>query len=193
MGLDFSMCNEPVELVADEFNFGEFFDRIIGFFEPVVGGEEVVCPYCGETLKRLYPDRVDVLESLLGKDEDYFAELVELLEFLVSEGKVRTVVDAVQVYGECKKCGNEFASLKFIIPVTKNFKSLKDLREFLFSSKEEDREVFFKSFEEVAFTGVKRILDGEEVWEVEVVPFVFDDRIEFTCVFKELYRLVMGA
>lgn len=193
---DFSMCNEPVELVADDYDMAEFFERLIGLLEPVADdGERVECPYCGAPLMVIYPDRIEETEQevYLGEEEEPLVDLIEMVEELVKERKFRTVIDARELYGECRKCGNTYAALRFLVPTTKNFESVDELREFLSRAKKEgDKEYYFRELPDVAFIGVRYLYDGEEVWEVETLPFAFDENIEFTCVFQKLYDMVMA-
>jgi hypothetical protein len=193
---DFSMCNEPIELVSDDYDLSEFFERLVGILEPVSNeGERIECPYCGAPLMVVYPDRVEETEQevYLGEDDEPFVDLIEMVEELVKEKKFRTVIDATQMYGECRKCGNTYAALKFAVPTTTNFESVEELRSFLNSAKREgDREYYFREFSDVAFIGIRYIYNGEEIWEIETVPFAYDEAIEFTCVFKKLYDIVMA-
>jgi hypothetical protein len=193
---DFSMCSEPIELVADDYDLQEFFDRLVGLVEPVdEDGVTLECPYCGATLLTVYPDRVEESDQdlYLGEEDEYFTDFIEMVEELVKEGKFRTVIDAIQRYGECEKCGNSYAALKFVIPTTKNFDSLEELRAFLSEAKEKGEvEYYYRELPDVAFLGTRYLYDGEEIWEIETVPFAYDENVEFTCVFEKLYDMVMA-
>ena len=143
----------------------------------------------------IYPTRIELSgeEIYFVEDDEPFVDLMEMVGELVKEGKYRTVVDVVQRSGECRKCGNTYASLKFVIPTTANFDSLEELRKFYRTALERgDFEYFYREFEEVAFMGRRTIYRGEEVWEVEVLPFGYDENVEFTCVFKRIYDVVMS-
>jgi len=193
---DFSMCSEPIELVADDYDLGEFFERLVGILEPASNdGEVVKCPYCGAPLMKVYPDRIEETEQevYLGEEDEPFVDLIEMIEELVEEGKFRTAIDATQMYGECRKCGNSYAALKFAIPTTTNFETVEELRTFLNEAREKgERECYFRELSDVAFIGTRYVYSGEEIWEVETVPFAYDENVEFTCVFKKLYDLVMA-
>ncbi len=192
---DFSMCSEPVELLADDYDLQEFFDRLVGLLEPASSdGEVVECPYCGAPLAVIYPDRIEEKEELyLGEDDEPFVDLIEMVEEMVKEGKFRTTLEALQRSGECNKCGNTYAAVKFVIPATSNFESLQELRDFYQKALSYgDKEYYFRELPDVAFVGTRILYEGEELWEVETLPFAYDENIEFTCVFKKLYDIVMA-
>lgn len=193
---DFSMCSEPIELVVDNYDINEFFERLVGLVEPVdEEGITVECPYCGAPLIKIYPQKTEqtVENVYLGKEEETFIDLMEMVEELVKEGKFRTVIEAVQRYGVCEKCGNDYVSLAFVIPITANFDSVDELRKFYEKAKREGEvEYYFRDLEDVAFIGARYIYNGEEIWEVGTAPLSYGDNIEFTCVFQKLYDIVMA-
>lgn len=192
---DFSMCNEPIELVADEYDIADFFDRLVAIVEPVgQDGINLECPYCGATLLKVFPSKVEETEQNLyfGEEDEPFTDFIEMVEELVKNGKFRTVVDATQLYGECRKCGNTYAAVRFTIPTTTNFDSVEELRKFAEKAKKEgDVEYYYRELEDIAFLGARYLYNGEEIWEIETVPFAYDENIEFTCVFRRLYDIVM--
>ncbi|MEO2065310.1 MAG: hypothetical protein ABGX17_02270 [Desulfurobacteriaceae bacterium] len=193
---DFSMCSEPIELVADDYDMAEFFERLVGLVEPVgEDGVKVECPYCGAPLAVIYPDRVEETQNELyfGEDDEPFTDLIEMIEELVRERKFRTAIEVIQRSGECEKCGNTYAALKFVIPTTTNFDSVDELREFYEKAlKNGDKEYYYRELPDVALVGVRILYEGEEIWEIETLPFAYDENIEFTCVFKKLYEMVMA-
>jgi len=192
---DFSVCSQPVELVADDYDMAEFFERLVGLVEPVAeDGVVVECPYCGAELAMIYPDRLEETgqEIYLGEEDEPFVDFIEMIEEMVKEGKFRTAVEVIQRSGECKKCGNTYAALKFVIPTTTNFDTVDDLREFYAEALlKGEKEYYYRELPDVAFVGVRILYDGEELWEVETLPFAYDENVEFTCVFKKLYDMVM--
>ena len=193
---DFSMCSEPIELVADDYDMAEFFERLVGLVEPAPeDGEKVECPYCGAELAVIYPDRIEETgqEVYFGEEDEPFVDLIEMIEELVREGKFRTAIEVIQRSGECRKCGNTYAALKFVIPTTTNFDTVDELREFYEKALNEgDVEYYYRELPEVAFVGARILYDGQELWEIETLPFAYDENIEFTCVFKKLYDMVMA-
>ncbi len=193
---DFSMCSEPIELVADDYDLQEFFEKLVGLVEPVPEeGTTVECPYCGAPLAVIYPDRLEETEQelYLGEEDDPFVDLIEMIEELVKEGKFRTTIEVIQRSGECRKCGNTYAALKFVIPTTTNFDTAEQLREFYQKAlREGEKEYYYRELPDVAFVGVRILYQGEEIWEIETLPFAYDENIEFTCVFKKLYDIVIG-
>ncbi|WP_456434954.1 hypothetical protein [Thermovibrio ammonificans] len=193
---DFSMCSEPIELVADDYNLTEFFERLVGLVEPVgEDGITVECPYCGAPLAVIYPDRLEETDQdlYLGEEDEPFTDLIEMIEELVKEGKFRTAIEVIQRSGECKKCGNTYAALKFVIPTTTNFDSVEELRDFYAEALEKgDKEYYYRELPDVAFVGTRILYNGEELWEIETLPFAYDENIEFTCVFQKLYDMVMA-
>ncbi|SMP08057.1 hypothetical protein SAMN06265339_0550 [Desulfurobacterium pacificum] len=193
---DFSMCSQPIELVADEYDMTEFFERLVGLVEPVSEeGTPVECPYCGVELAVIYPDRLEETgqEIYFGEEDEPFVDFIEMIEELVEEGKFRTAVEVMQRSGECKKCGNTYAALKFVIPTTTNFDTAEELRKFYSEALSKgDKEYYYRELPDVAFVGVRILYNGEELWEIETLPFAYDENIEFTCVFKKLYDIVMA-
>jgi len=193
---DFSMCSQPIELEADDYDMAEFFERLVGLVEPAPEeGAPVECPYCGAKLAVIYPDRLEETgqEVYLGEEDEPFVDLIEMIEDLVKQGKFRTAIEVIQRSGECKKCGNTYAALKFVIPTTTNFDTVDELRKFYEEALlKGEKEYYYRELPDVAFVGVRIIHNGEELWEIETLPFAYDENIEFTCVFKKLYDMVMA-
>jgi len=193
---DFSECSRPITLEADRYKLQDFFERLVSVLEPASDeGDRVECPYCGAELALVYSDRIEETgqEIFFGEEDEPFIELIEMIEELVREGKFRTAIEVIQRSGECKKCGNTYAALKFVIPTTTNFDTAQELREFYEKAlKEGEKEYYYRELPDVAFVGVRILCGGEELWEVETLPFAYDENVEFTCVFKKLYDMVMA-
>ncbi len=194
---DFTLCSEPVELVAQNYDLETFFDSLITLLEPVdEEGVKITCPYCGASFARVYPDKVekDVNAVYLDENDEYFTELMEMIDSLVEEGKFRTAIYAVERYGVCKKCGNDYAALKFVYPTTTNFESSDELKKFYEEAKKNSKpENYYREFDEVAFVGRRYIYKAQEIWEVETAPLSYGENIEFSCVFKILYDIIVSA